>query len=358
MKKILIFNNTGMGYEGMSSVIMNYLENMDKSDLEIVIATFSNTEKKLIDRLSKYSKIIILPNRKKNLLKYIFSLKSELSKGYDVFHIHGNSGTMIIEVIIAKLCKIKKIITHAHNTRCSHPIINAIFKKRMSSLADVRLSCSYESGKWLYNNYNYIVLNNAIDLDSYSLNLEKRKKLRRKLNLDDEFIIGHSGRFSQQKNHPYLIDIFYEFQKKYQNSKLILLSDGPDYEKIVTKVKELCIQNKVIFLGRRSDANLFYQVMDCFVLPSRWEGLPLVALEAQASNLPTYLSDNITKDAKCNSNVKFISIESSPSYWADIIYKDFMKGYNREEGINLQMVGSEFDIKSEASKLRKIYLGD
>lgn len=357
MKKVLIVNTIGMGYEGMSSVIMNYLENMDRSNLDIYIATFSNTSKEYLCRINKVAKAIILPNRKKNIVGYIKGLAQELKKEYDVFHIHGNSGTMMIEVYLAKLYGNAQIITHVHNTTCSHPVINSILKKPMYREANVRLACSIKAGEWLYGKKKFEVLNNAIDLDRYAFNISIRDRMRKELGITDEYVIGHAGSFIEQKNHSFLVDIFFEFQKSIPNSRLLLLSDGPEMQNIRKKLMDYQILDKVIFLGRRSNAYLFYQVMDCFVLPSKWEGLPLVALEAQAADLPVYISDKVTSEVSCSSKAIFLSLDMSPSSWAKKIKNNINESYNRVEGKKAEMVDGKFDIKAEAKKLRKLYIG-
>lgn len=358
MKKILILNTIGMGYEGISSVIMNYLKYMDKDGLEIKVVAFDDTKKEFLQMLTNETNVVVMPNRKNDFFKYLKKMYCELNTGYDVFHIHGNSGTMLIEVVLGKMCNVKKILTHVHNTKCNHPIINKIFKIPMNLLVDKRIACSTESGMYLYDNKNFTVLNNAIDLDKYSFDTKKRQKIRLSLNLNDEFILGHSGSFIEQKNHKFLIEIFYEFQKLLKNSKLILLSDGPEYQSIKNLVEKKHLNDKVLFLGRRSDAYLYYQAMDCFVLPSKWEGLPLVALEAQASNLPVYISDNVTNEVMCCSKTKFISLKNSPKIWADLIFKDYLINTKRLIGVNKEMKNGKFDINSEAIRLRNMYLGE
>ena len=123
-------------------------------------------------------------------------------------------------------------------------------------------------------------------------------------------------------------------------------------------VEKKHLNDKVLFLGRRSDAYLYYQAMDCFVLPSKWEGLPLVALEAQASNLPVYISDNVTNEVMCCSKTKFISLKNSPKIWADLIFKDYLINTKRLIGVNKEMKNGKFDINSEAIRLRNMYLGE
>lgn len=358
MKKILILNTVGMRYEGISSVIMNYLENMDRTGLDIYVLVYENTDKQLLNRISKVAKTVTIPDRKYDFKNYLKEMPDVLRSGYDVFHIHGNSGTMFADVLLAKMYGVKKVITHVHNTTCDHALANKLLKRPMIKLTDKRLACSINSGKWLYGNRDFIVLNNAIDLKKYAFDLEVRKQIRNEMGIEDEYVVGYSGSFNEQKNHTFLIDIFFEFLKLTPNSKLILLSDGPRLNQIKEKVNSMGIENEVLFLGRKADAYLYYNAMDCFVMPSKREGLPLVALEAQASELPVYISDNVTKEVGCTSMIKFLSLENEARQWAEEIYKGMSLAIEREEGINREMEKGIFDIKSEASKLKKIYTGE
>lgn len=141
---------------------------------------------------------------------------------YDVIHVHGNSGTMIIEVLLAKLTGVKKIIVHGHSTECNHEIINKIFNFMMLVLSDEWLACSPEAGKFLYGKRNFVVLNNAIDLQKYQYDEQVRFKCREEFCVKDELLIGHIGNFYIWKNHTFLIDVFNEYHKVNENQSCYL----------------------------------------------------------------------------------------------------------------------------------------
>lgn len=357
MKRIMIINTIGMGYEGMSSVIMNYLKNVDRTGFQIDVAVFPDTNQNYRKSILNISnlRVVDLPDRKKELRAYISSLSLTLKHGnYDVLHIHGNSATMIIEVLLGKTHRIKKIITHVHNTKCDHPLINHILRVPMCLLADCRVACSDRSGEYLYKK-NYLVLRNAIDLERFSFNEQIRDEMRQKLGINHKIVIGHIGSFIEQKNHQYLIGVFEILHEIVSDSVLLLLSDGPEKKRIESIVKEKGIADSVLFLGRIGDVERYYQCMDVFVLPSKWEGLPLVMLEAQASGLPVFASNAITKEACCTNDVYYLSIDESPEKWAESILSYISKDRIRKPGINIDMDRKGFNIKKEAKALVNIY---
>lgn len=357
MKKILILNTIGMGYEGISSVIINYVTHMNCKDIQCDIIAYNQTPEELKLKLEKYCNVFIIPKKKQDFKGYIKGLSTLLkNNNYDAIHIHGNSGMMIIETLIAKKNKVHKIIVHCHNTTCDHKVLNIILKVPMKKIATNLLACSEESGKWLYGKSPYTVLNNAIDCKKFEFNSSIRNKIRKEFNIENKLVLGHIGSFIEQKNHEFLIDFFYEYQKEDCNSVLLLISDGPKFEQIKNKVKELNIEDKVIFAGRRGDIDLLYQAMDVYVMPSKWEGLPLVMLEAQACALPVIASENITKDAKCNDNVVFLPIDKGTQCWVNELKRIKNNPENREDDVFDNMKLHGFDIITEADKLKKIYI--
>ena len=355
-KKVLIINTIGLNFEGMTSVIYNYTSAMNKENLTFEFIAFQGMNEKLKKQFESLGKLLFVTKRKSNILKYCMDLITILKQKYDVVHIHGNSGTMFLEVILSKILGTKKVIIHCHNTRTNHPLINNCLKTPMIIFADKLLSCSKDSGKWLYGNKNYEVLPNAIDLKRFKFDCKSRSDLREEFNIKDNFVIGHIGHFTEQKNHVFLIDIFYEFHKKYPNSKLLLLSDGPLYETIQNKVHSLRLEKDVIFAGRRSDAYKIYNAFDVFVLPSLWEGLPLVALEAQANGLPVIMADTVTTDAICTSKVFTISLSEDTKKWVDTISSVLLEDDRENYDTLSEMTNHGFNIEKEAEKLRQMYL--
>ncbi|MGI5977352.1 MAG: glycosyltransferase [Candidatus Limivicinus sp.] len=360
MKKVLIISTVGLGYEGISSVIMNYSSYIPRENIKLEFATPNHMHNILRDKFLKIGPVYEIRDRKKDTRGYIKDLSALIKVNhYDVIHIHGNSGTMFLETMLGKAYGVRKIITHCHNTTCDHPLLNKLMTPVMKLQADTMIACSKQSGRWLYGKAPFRVINNAVEFRRFKYDESVREKYRRDLGLNKFYVVGHVGHFTVQKNHDFLIDAFASCEPIKNNMKLLLISDGPYYEEVKKKVSELDLSDSVIFLGRRNDAAQLYQAMDIFVLPSRWEGLPVVMIEAQISGLPLLVSDVITEDAKCTDKVYYKSLQDGPGSWGKEILHIRQDHFNRKgyDELCLPSVRKHgFDIEREAKILADIYL--
>lgn len=355
-KKILIVNTVGMGLEGMSFVILNYLRSMSTEGLELHITVKPSLSEEMRKTLESLGTVHTIPLKQKDPKGYLMGIRKILKTGIDVIHIHGNSGTMAMEAGLAKLCGVKKVLVHAHSTKTDHPMVSNILKYPMIFFADQRIACSRASGAWLYGNWKHMVMNNAIDISRFRFDPETRAQCRAEFGIKEEFLVGHIGNFYEPKNHGYLIDIFRELLKQKPDAKLLLAGRGPDFDAVVERVNKLQLQDAVIFAGRRTDVERIYQALDVFVMPSLWEGLPLVLLEAQASGLPVVASDRITKDVQCAQNFWYLPIEEDPKVWAEMLIKLSEERTDRTADTAQCLREHGFDIRTEAERLREIYL--
>jgi glycosyltransferase involved in cell wall biosynthesis len=357
--RVLVINTLGLHFEGITSVIYSYINAMNRDGLDISFIAFDDIDEELNSKFSKLGTIYFVEERKKNLKQYIKDLNHVLSNGFDVVHIHGNSATMAIEARIAKKHGVKKVIAHCHNSTCSHPKLfgpKSILGKIMYKYTDKKIACSSLAGEWLFGK-DFTVLNNAIDLKKFSYNIETRNELRNEFNIaNDDIVIGHVGLFSEQKNHSFLIDVFNAFYNLNKRAKLLLLSDGPRFEDIKEKVNLLGLSENVIFAGRRSDVNRIYNAMDIFVFPSKWEGLGIVNIEAQANGLPILASTDVPEIAKCTDLMSFKPLSDGSEMWAQEIEKILNLDLEREKDYTEEIVFCGYDIRTEADKLREIYL--
>ena len=156
MKKILVINTIGFSYEGITNVTMNYIENMNREDMEFFFCFFKNKKRSIISWLMKYGSVVEIPPRK-NVFKYMAALYKLLkNNNFDIVHIHGNSGTMVIETTLCKLSKINKTIIHCHSTKTEHPVINSLFKGTAIRHSDICLACSSDAGEFLYGKKNIL----------------------------------------------------------------------------------------------------------------------------------------------------------------------------------------------------------
>lgn len=374
MKKILEVNVDDNGYGGVYAFVINIIENIDK-EYQIDLCSFEKfTKQSNVNYVESFGGKIYycghsgcLWEKQYGCLKKLYHL---VSKGnYDVIHIHSDvSYKLFLYALMAKLAKAKKVLIHSHSTgvdgkhRRIKLFLHYIFKEVVSCVAHKFLACSQSAAKWMYNerilqDRHFAVINNGINIQKFKFNSKVRNEINKKMELADKFVVGHVGRFSYQKNHRFLINIFYEVQKIEPDSVLMLIGDSVNDNKFLVEtreqVKKLNIENKVLFLGIRNDVSDLMQAMDCFILPSRFEGLPLVAVEAQAAGLKSYLSDNITDQVKITDLVNFISLNESPEYWAKQILSN--RNYIRKDMTD-QIKKSGYDIKTEIKKIEKFYL--
>ena len=362
MKKILIINTVGFDFEGISSVIVNYISHMDRSGLVFDFIAQPNIREDFKKLLTPLGNVSIIPDRKEDTCGYILGLNKVMSKKeYDAIHIHGNSGTMAIESFFAKLHHVNRIIVHVHTTKCDHPLINHMLKPIMKIFSTDLLACSNKAGKWLYGNRKFSVLNNAIDTERFRFNQQVRDECRKEFGLKDEFVIGHIGYFLDLKNHDFLIAVFNEYHKMNADSRLLLVSDGPKLREIQNKVQQYGIEESVIFAGRRKDVEKLYCAMDVFVFPSIHEGLPLTLIEAQASGLPCIASDSITNEVGLTPVLQFLSLEHGLLAWRNAIIKvrNDLKDVDRidmAQQCRDMLCNAGYDISQNARILKELYL--
>lgn len=349
---------------GVEAVVMNFYRNIDRNKIQFTFVCDEDSTDIPYEEIEKLGgKIIIVPPYSKPF-KYHSALKKALKED-DYKIIHSHISTMsVFSLFAAKCAGVPVRIAHSHSTTNKKEKKKNLMKQILRPFSKVfatdYMCCSELAGRWLFGNKEYdkgnvYLLNNAIDLDKFKYNDSLRKKKRKELGIKDKtLVIGHIGRFVAQKNHDFLIDIFNEIHKKNNNSILLLAGQGPLMEDIKNKVKELNLEDSVKFLGQRNDANELYQAFDVFLLPSLYEGLPVVGVEAQAAGLLCYLSDDMTKETKVLDITKFMSLNNTPEEWADNILDD-VKKYKRID-TSKEMTAKNFNIKEEAKKLEEYYL--
>lgn len=349
---------------GIEAVVISEYLAIDKSKIQFDFICDEDSTNIPYDLIEKNGgRVIIIPPYQK-AFKYHKELKKVLKENnYKIVHSH-ISTMSVFSLFAAKCAGVPVRIAHSHSTTNKKEKKKNLMKQVLRPFSKVfatnYMCCSELAGRWLfgdkeYDKGNVYLLNNAIDLDKFKYDEKLRKKKRKELGIkDDTLVIGHLGRFVAQKNHDFLIDIFNEIHKKNNNSILLLAGQGPLMEDIKNKVKDLNLDDSVKFLGQRNDANELYQAFDVFLLPSLYEGLPVVGVEAQAAGLLCYLSDDMTKETKVLDITKFMSLNNTPEEWADNILDD-VKKYKRID-TSKEMTAKNFNIKEEAKKLEEYYL--
>ena len=260
-----------------------------------------------------------LPSRKGQLPVYLWRLASLIRcENYRVVHIHGNSATMAFDLLAAWAGGAQTRITHCHN--CAHqPFLKqATLGKLLNRLVTDPVACSRAAGEMLYTRP-FRVLVNGIDCERFSFVPSVREQMQQKLGLQDCFVIGHIGRFSQQKNHTRLLHIFKAVLQQKPQARLLLCGQGENFERSQQEAEALGIAESVLFCGNVKRPEDYLQAMDVFVLPSLFEGLPIVGVEAQASGLPCIFADTITREVKILPQTQFLSLSQPDEVWAECI---------------------------------------
>lgn len=349
---------------GVEAVIMNYYRNIDKSKIQFDFICDKDSTNIPYDEIKKLGgKVIICPPYQKIFEYEKFLIDLFKKNNYKIVHSNINS-LSIFPLRAAKKAGVPVRIAHSHSTTNKKEWKKNLMKQALrpfsKKYATDYFACSELAGRWLFGDRTFeqgkvTIINNAIDLDKFKYDEKLRNEKRKELEIkDDTLVIGHIGRFVAQKNHTFLIDIFNELHKTEKNSILLLIGQGPLMDEIKQKVKTLGISDSVKFLGQRDDVNELYQVFDVFLLPSLYEGLPVVGVEAQATGNLCILSSSMTQETKILNTTIFLQLTQTQNEWSTTILKsviNFCKKNNKNEISN---VG--FNIKNEAIKLEKIYM--
>lgn len=348
---------------GVESVVMNYYRNIDKRSVQFDFIVDEDSTYIPRDEIENMGgRVIIVPPYQK-IFSYINRLKMIFKENeYKIVHSHLNT-LSIFPLYAAKVSKVQVRIAHSHSTSNKKEWKKNILKYILKPFSKVNAThyfcCSELAGRWLFGDKTYDddkvkLINNAIDVDKFTYNEEIRDKIRKEIKVENKLVIGHVGRFVEQKNHTGLIDIFNEIYKINPDSVLLLAGDGPLLGDIRDKVNSLNLTDAVKFLGVTKDINNIMQGIDVFLLPSLYEGLPVVGVEAQASGSLCILSSNMTKETKVIETTKFLSLDDSAETWSKHIleeYKNFKRKDTRDE-----IIDANFEIKTEAIKLKNKYI--
>ena len=355
----------GLNSGGMESMIMNYYRNLDRSKVQFDFLVFS--ERSFFDdEVEKLGgKIYRVTPRRKNFFKNLSEIDEffKIHTEYKIVHIH--QGILNLTALKkANKYKVPNIIVHSHGVDLKQlkklRIYNEFYiKPKVSKLANNYFACSESVVKHIFSNNivkskKYNIIKNAIDCEKFIYNNDIRNKVRNQFNINNKFVIGHVGAFLTVKNHKFILKIFKEVCKKNNDSVLLLVGAGPLENEILREIEDLNLKDKVILVGKAHNVNELMQAMDIFLLPSYFEGLPLVTIEAQASGLKCFISDNITKEISLTNLIEFISLNKSANYWASEIIK-YNNNYDRINTKNM-IEKSGFDIKKQSKVLQEFYI--
>lgn len=371
MEKIKVLFYTELwANAGIESVIMSFFRNMDLSKFSVDIMAsqnLSNFYDKEIKQLGG-RKIITLKGQYGNPAQRMLANQRAFKRAiyeenYDIVHLHMCNAASMVYGKIAKKSGVKVVVYHSHNTNLStnhrwiKTAVHSLCKYRYERYADLLFSCSDLASEWMFSQKSIrenkvTLIKNAIDLERFKFNRTERDKIRKQLKIEDQFVIGHVGRFAVAKNHTFLIDVFNVIHKKNSKSVLLLIGEGEDEETIKKKVDSLGLTDSVIFYGTTKEIPQMLWAMDAFVLPSLFEGNPVVGIEAQAASAPCFFADTITKMCQLTSVVCYLSLEYGAAHWAEAILS-VMNSIRVDTTEEMREEG--YDIKMIANELQKFY---
>ena len=281
---------------------------------------------------------------------------------YDVIHIHsGSISALTIMAAEADRAGVRKVIVHSHVTgetdSIKHKALRFLASLSMSRHVDIYCACSRAAADWKFETKyaeRALIIKNGIDVDRFKFNARMRESMRKQLKLDGCFVVGHVGRFSSQKNHEFIVQIFRELSKRDSTARLLLVGDGEDRPAIEQMVRDCGLAEYVIFIGSKNNVQDYLQAMDVFVLPSRYEGLGIVAIEAQTAGLPVIASTRVPRDIELTDSVVFMSLEDGINQWINVIMRVSETVDRRDDSFRVRQAG--YDVHTAAEHIRRIYI--
>lgn len=345
---------------GIESLLINVYRKIDKQkfQFDFISNGYSDYQKELSDMGAK---IYQMPSIK-HIKRYISTFNKILDNNYDVIHFHKNSAANIIPLLIAKgHISHPKIIVHSHNSSPSINKKSVLFFHHMNKpiiniVADKKIACSKRASMWMFNNYkkNVDIINNGINTSKFRFSSLAREKIRQKYHIDDQtLVIGNVGRFSKQKNHTFIIKIFKNILEERPNAILFLIGTGKLENEVKKFTNKLNISQHVYFLGNKKNVADYLSAMDIFIMPSLFEGLPIAAVEAQASGVNVFVSKAITKELFLTNIIHSFSLKEDPKEIArEILY--FKKPIDRQKEVEaIRKAG--YDLSNTVTRFQSVY---
>lgn len=355
---------TRLEFGGVEAMLLNYTTHFQHPEqFEFHIITQDINDDNCIRQFEDAGYTVhVVTHKRKSIAKNIREVYQVLKQErFDIVHSHMTLTNFYV-LFLAKMLGVRVRISHAHSAfredNLKAKLTFPILKRMNRAAANIWVACGYNAGVFLYgkdavDTHKVYMMRNAIDLQCFQKNDEIRQMIRKKYGFGDGVCIGHIGRFSPPKNHFFVLEIFDAIRKIAPKAKFLLVGDGELRDGILAKIKELQLEDSIVLTGNVTNTNEFYQVMDVFILPSFYEGLPVVSIEAQAANLPCLISENVDHRCAITSNVHFLSIQKSADEWAREILKYASQPRSDDNIEALTKAG--YNIETEARKLEELY---
>lgn len=361
----ILHNIASLHFGGSQAFVMNIYNHIDRTKVQFDFVVTPEERKDLYDEVERLGgRVYVCPKYiGKNHFAFCkwWNTFFEEHKEYHVIHGHVRS-TAAIYLAIAKKHGLVTI-AHSHSTSNGSGIsgfVKDTMQLPIRFIADYLFACSDKAGIWLYGKKatkrsNYRMIPNSVDLERFSFDETKRNEMRELLGIShQEFVIGHIGRFTEPKNHKFLVELFADYYKHNRNSRLLMIGDGELYEAIKMQCKELGISEAVIMPGSRFDTENFYQAMDAFVFPSLWEGLPVSVVEAQANGLTCLVSDVITRDVNLTDLIMYLPLDDKKQWLSKIDETKCIAHKKVSDNNRLKL--QSFDSKKVSAELQTFYI--
>jgi glycosyltransferase involved in cell wall biosynthesis len=351
-----LMNNGG----GIENFLMNYYRNIDKENIQFDFIVHSNKKGNLDSEIMKMGgKIFYIKNYFPNIISYIFRLGKILVKykKFGVIHIHTTSGNKLFDGLVSRILGFQKVIFHSHSNLREKSIKFIILRILFRFIGTDFWACSESAGvfffgKKILKSKKFKVINNAIDCDRFLYNPYSRMRLRNSHSFGDKFIIGHVGRFTSEKNHVFILNVFKKFLEYNKDSLLVFAGNGIEIDNIKLLTSKLSLDNFVYFIGNVDNIFDWYSVFDLFLFPSKHEGFGMALIEAQISGLHCISTLNVPHEVVISNSIIFKDINNE-SLWVDEILKvSIEKNISRNQNFDYK----KFDIKSQSNLLLLYYL--
>lgn len=355
MKRILIdgmTQNTG-GVEKFIYTLYTMIKDSYEIDFMTVDKKISYEEEFLKDGCNIYR---ITP-RYVSLRAFQNDIKKVYEQGnYDILWLNKTTLSSIDSLKMAKRNHVGKIICHSHASENLGSLFTLMMHKHnrrsIDKYVDYKVACSENAANWFFgkNIEDVKIFQNAVDIAKYEPKEEIRNQKRKELHVENKFVLGHIGRFSEEKNHKFILDVFAEIAKQ-TDAQLLLCGDGELKGEIQEYAKNKGIEEKVSFLGIRKDIPELLQAVDVVIFPSLFEGLPFALVEAQAGGVPCVVSDTVSREAKLTDLMHFLSLQDDVKIWAEKIleYREYQKVSKAD-----QLIEKGYSLQTMEKNIREI----
>lgn len=304
---------------GIENFIMNLYRNIDRSKVQFDFVTHTGSDPAYVAEIEKLGgRIYELPRLTRRPASNLKQIRDLVRKNGYVAVIRHTPNALVAPQLLAARRGGSVAICHSHSTTDPKFVLHMFGKFVLNYSHVERFACSTQAGIWMFGNKSFEIVHNAIDVDRFAYNQDRRFQIRSELGISENVpVYGHIANFIEVKNHKFLIQIYKAISDNFPDAVFICVGEGILRQSIMEQAKELGLEKRIYFTGMRSDVEAFMSAMDVMIFPSIFEGLPLTLIEAQAAGLPMLVSDAVTKEAEVTERlISWKSIDVEPAEWA------------------------------------------